>query len=116
MSVQTKLRSGTCKRRSRVGRNAKTEKKNIRTKYPDTCERGLNVANKQGEMQKCGGGGGGGGERGGGGGGGGGRNLVFKFCVFLHYSTRVVTNLVPRVFSFCRHIRKREDPGDEVGL
>ena len=102
MSVQTKLRSGTCKRRSRVGRNAKTEKKNIRTKYPDTCERGLNVANKQGEMQKCG--------------GGGGRNLVFKFCVFLHYSTRVVTNLVPRVFSFCRHIRKREDPGDEVGL
>ena len=74
-------------------------RKNIRTKYPDTCERGLNVANKQGEMQKCSGG-----------------DLVFKFCVFLHYSTRVVTNLVPRVFSFCRHIRKREDPGDEIGL
>ena len=76
--------------------------KNIRTKYPDTCERGLNVAsaNIQGEMQKCRGRG----------------SLVFKFCVFLHYSTRVVTNLVPRVFSFCSHIRKREDPGDEIGL
>ena len=80
-------------------------RKYIRAKYSDTCERGLNLAsaNKRDEMQK-------------GRGGGGVADLVFKFCAFLHYSTRVVNNLVPRVFSFCRHIRKREDPGDEIGL
>ena len=76
------------KRRLRVDGMLKRRKEISVQNYPDTYERGLNVAsaNIQGKMQKFKGG------------------KSWKFCVFLHNSTRAVTNLVPRDFSFCRHI------------